>query len=79
LNVEVFIDCLIRPVAVAKQNVLLIVDKLRVHHAEAVVERQRRRRPDIEIVSLPADAPEPKPTLCGLSGSNRRTNISTPI
>jgi transposase len=61
LNVVIFIDFLKRLVKDAKQKVFLIVDNLRVHHAEAVTERLTQHEDEIEIFHLPPYAPEHNP------------------
>ena len=53
-----FLKCLIKD---AKQKVFLIVDNLCVHHAKTVEEWLAQHKYEIEILYLPAYAPEHNP------------------
>jgi len=75
LNDAIFLDFLKRRVKHAKPKAALIVDKLRVHPAEAVMERLGQHKQESEICYLPAYAQEHKPSLGGASGSLRRASI----
>jgi hypothetical protein len=70
LNGAIFIDFMTRLVRDAKRKVFLIVGDPRVHHAcfdkssAAVQEWLAHHKDEIEIFTLPADAPEHTPDEC---------------
>jgi transposase len=61
LNAQRFIAFLKRLIKDAGQKVVLIVDNLKVHHAKVVKAWVERHRERIELVCLPAYAPEHNP------------------
>jgi transposase len=61
LNTRVFLKFLRRLVRGAKRKVFLIVDNLRVHHARIVVAWVKANEEKIELIFLPAYAPERNP------------------
>jgi len=61
LNADLFLTFLRRLLEDAKQKVFLIVDNLKVHHARKVKAWVAARSHQIELVHLPADAPEHNP------------------
>lgn len=61
LNTRVFLKFLRRLVRGAKRKVFLIVDNLRVHHARIVMAWVKANEEKIELIFLPAYAPERNP------------------
>ena len=61
MNVEIFKRFLERLIKDAKKKVFLVVDNLRVHHANALKEWLELKKKHIELIFLPSYSPERNP------------------